>query len=525
MEWWARFRERRRAAKETARRKGPKDHWLREALETVATAVIMALVVRHYAVEAFKIPTESMAPTLLGDQYGGGIGDRILVNKWPLYFRGPERWKIVVFRYPLNTSTNYVKRLVGLGGEHLRIHDGDVWIDGKIARKPRGVQDSVWKNFYPEALRDDLVADAWDLDGGAWSGSGGDFRVDATGGTRTLELGHPVTNWLNIRPNGRLIQQPGATVVGDVRVSADVTIESGDGAVEIVVVEHGAARRVRLSAGGCTLADGDREQPIAGLSIERGRTYRVAFANVDDALDLVVDGEPVARLEYDTEGRSLSDDHAVRFVARAVTARLGEVRVDRDIHYTGDGEDGRFLADIKIPEGCYVMLGDNSNNSKDSRLWEVNAFLLKDGTLLLADPTHTDPATGRSTPNFVQAIEDGGAVIRFFDVQGVRRSVRLTDLASALTHGQAGQRNAFVIQYRDGSTRIALAPSLRETETGIRFRDASGTEQEAAYEDLAVPDARFVGYAPFVRREQILGEAFFVFWPASPWRLRFLGGR
>ena len=88
-------------------------------------------------------------PTLTPDNpqnqsYPTYDGDRILVAKFPYEFANPKRWDVIVFKYPGNATMNYIKRLVGLPGETISIHDGDLWIhkpgqpEGhfEIARKP-----------------------------------------------------------------------------------------------------------------------------------------------------------------------------------------------------------------------------------------------------------------------------------------------------------------------------------------------------------------------------------------------------
>ncbi|MCR4316118.1 MAG: signal peptidase I [Planctomycetes bacterium] len=131
-------------------------HWLKENVEALIVAIMMALVIRYFSIEAFQIPTQSMFPTLYGENKGSNFGDRILVNKWIYEFRNPERWEVVVFKYPLNTQKNFIKRLVGLSGETIRITDGDVysaevpegkraeWEDFHVLRKPRFVRESSW---------------------------------------------------------------------------------------------------------------------------------------------------------------------------------------------------------------------------------------------------------------------------------------------------------------------------------------------------------------------------------------------
>ena len=163
--------------------------WWREAIESVVVAIVLALLFRTFEAEAFVIPTGSMAPTLQGRhkdlkcsecgyRFRSGAskeqdmmspfvlstcpicrrvveldpannfsheaytGDRILVNKFAYQFADPERWDVIVFKFPGNAKQNYIKRLVGLPNEKLRISQGDVFVkpngdsEFSIARKP-----------------------------------------------------------------------------------------------------------------------------------------------------------------------------------------------------------------------------------------------------------------------------------------------------------------------------------------------------------------------------------------------------
>ena len=105
----------------------------RDNIEAFAVAIAMALVIRHFCIEAFRIPTGSMMPTLLGDRAAetwevdrkGRVkkrpGDRILVDKIAWLRRDPRRWEVAVFQYPLNRTKNFIKRMVGMPDEWLRI--------------------------------------------------------------------------------------------------------------------------------------------------------------------------------------------------------------------------------------------------------------------------------------------------------------------------------------------------------------------------------------------------------------------
>ena len=112
----------------------------REYFETVVIAVILALFIRTWVVQAFKIPTGSMENNLL-------IGDHLLVNKFvfnPLVdgteFLTPtgtvERGDILVFKFPEDPERDFIKRVVGLPGETLEVRDQDVFIDGRKLDEP-----------------------------------------------------------------------------------------------------------------------------------------------------------------------------------------------------------------------------------------------------------------------------------------------------------------------------------------------------------------------------------------------------
>src|SRR5882762_7357910 len=101
-----------------------------EYLESLLVTVILALFGTSFIVQAFKIPSPSMEKTLL-------VGDHLLVNKFVFGGRGD----IIVFKYPYDDHQHFVKRVVGLPGDHLKIVDQDVYINGKIFKEPYVVHD------------------------------------------------------------------------------------------------------------------------------------------------------------------------------------------------------------------------------------------------------------------------------------------------------------------------------------------------------------------------------------------------
>ncbi len=116
----------------------------REYAESIIAAVVLALLIRSFVIQAFKIPSGSMLPTLL-------VGDHILVNKFiygtkipftdikifPL--RSPRRGDIIVFRYPMDKKKDFIKRVVGVEDDVVEIRDKVVFINGKPWENSYGV--------------------------------------------------------------------------------------------------------------------------------------------------------------------------------------------------------------------------------------------------------------------------------------------------------------------------------------------------------------------------------------------------
>jgi signal peptidase I len=114
---------------------------VREYFETIVIAVILALFMRTFVVQAFKIPTGSMEPNLL-------IGDHLLVNKFVfaptlssaeralLPVTAIRRGDIVVFKYPEDPERDFIKRVIGLPGETLELRDRRILVNGRAIEEP-----------------------------------------------------------------------------------------------------------------------------------------------------------------------------------------------------------------------------------------------------------------------------------------------------------------------------------------------------------------------------------------------------
>lgn len=92
-----------------------------ETLDACLFAALLSLVIITFVVQAFYIPSGSMEPTLM-------IDDRILVGKFVYRLGSPHRGDVIVFRYPLNPSRDFVKRVIGLPGDRVRLRDGVVYV-------------------------------------------------------------------------------------------------------------------------------------------------------------------------------------------------------------------------------------------------------------------------------------------------------------------------------------------------------------------------------------------------------------
>ncbi len=200
---------------------------VRESVEAIAVAILLALLFRGFEAEAFVIPTGSMASTLQGAhkdiccaqcgyRYRAGAareasgyevrevncpmcryqttldptnaehqtfsGDRILVNKFVYQIADPKRWDVIVFKYPGNAKQNYIKRLIGLPGETIWLRWGDVYLQKpdatalEIQRKPVSkipymlhlVHDT---NYVPKHLAELNWPTRWIDPEGRWSAS------------------------------------------------------------------------------------------------------------------------------------------------------------------------------------------------------------------------------------------------------------------------------------------------------------------------------------------------------------------
>lgn len=120
--------------------------WIWEVVKTWGPAILAIIVIRTFVFQPFSIPSTSMVPTLL-------IGDHVIVTKFSygLWFPSPlgfDRWEladwsdpargdVIVFRWPLDKGTHYIKRVVGVPGDRIAVRDNQIFINGTAQSRER----------------------------------------------------------------------------------------------------------------------------------------------------------------------------------------------------------------------------------------------------------------------------------------------------------------------------------------------------------------------------------------------------
>ncbi len=423
-------------------------------LEELTSALVMALLIIGFVVQPFIIPTGSMAETLNGahfrlrcpqcgygydcnfepTEYGlrsnrvpaGAVvppvsrcpscgyynapgkpivvskGDKILALKCLYQFFEPKRWDVVVFKNPLDPAINYIKRLIGKPGETVEIIDGDIYIDGKIARKPRKVQQELWMPIYNNDYRPVKPYEARFNDH-SWKAPLKNYG-DSKWKPSETELGSFYLAGAGIREH-RLIydtsigndfsasyayndlqRQGYQPVCSDLKVCFDIVF----GANHSVVIGAGLRKyqryyKARIDSDGkmsILRVEQNNEQTLTSMQVQppvNGDKVHIAFANVDHLLifecgdrELIYD---LGSLPGDAGPKRREAEPEVEIIG-AGKLSISQIEIYRDIHYTSVNphngrKDGNAVEGnpFKLGKDEFFVLGDNSPASLDGRWW------------------------------------------------------------------------------------------------------------------------------------------------------------
>lgn len=105
-----------------------RSHLAREIIETLALTLIIFLVI-YFTVQNYQVEGTSMEGSLVNNEY-------VLVNKLAYLFQPPERGDVIVFHFPVDTSKDLIKRVIGLPGDHISVTSSTVMVNGMVLREP-----------------------------------------------------------------------------------------------------------------------------------------------------------------------------------------------------------------------------------------------------------------------------------------------------------------------------------------------------------------------------------------------------
>lgn len=375
---------------------------LRKPLFWLLVCLGLTLLLKWVVVAGYTIPTPSMAPTLYGDP---DTGDRVAVFKLHYKLFEPERHDLVVFfregdfalkpgLLERSGGMNFLKRLVGLPNESIMIQNGELYFGEstpELHRKPLETIRSLLVPVYRARFQDDFFQDWNEMspgDGARFRLQDGALLCDTRSPEESASAGliHSRTSGIirddYLTGEGELCE--GRIPVNDLAIFLEVEFLSDRGELFGVLPEFADRFQFVLkseAAGGGGEVTSNTPIPSDGLpfvvptksfpGFRKGGVYRIRFMNIDNTVRLIVDGEVVAEISYETNtdvqnGINFNVPH---FGFREARVLIRKIEIDRDIHYTADRGEYGIGSSYTIPKDHYYFLGDNSTESEDSRVF------------------------------------------------------------------------------------------------------------------------------------------------------------
>ncbi len=371
---------------------------------SVLVAVFVYWTLRNQVLDAYPVPTPSMEPTIEGDPEHGDV---VLVDKTFDNRTKPERFGTVVFKQD-HPRRIIVKRVVGLPGEYILIHNYDIWVgatatDLHLVRKsPARYADLLVTPWDSTISRDGLLSREWNRERTKAVRRGAATGLDLAGqGVTTNDLLPPErwtkritrsTRWRsawNLTWTGQIttgyidgfgVLQEGSAAAFDFGVR--LRVRSFEGARLWVDLRYGERASFALcyeANGKASLWRDGRPFPSASTGVAApdlvSQPREITFLYLDGGFRLAVDGTDVLdiRVTFDElkEARRRSGRRHVPQNGLAIAASGSRVTVERlaivhDFHYLSIGPYGSHEP-MKIEADEYFVLGDNSQDSRDSR--------------------------------------------------------------------------------------------------------------------------------------------------------------